>query len=58
MLRPVSFRRMIAASESSMGIAHTAKGAAKATVAASLVLLRRASAPRTRPMIMLPASPK
>ncbi len=48
----------MAASESRIGIAQTATGAAMATVAGPLIELRMAMAPSVRPISMLPESPR
>ena len=58
MLRPVSFRRTIAADVSRMGMTRRAAGAARATVAGPFIELSIASTPTTRPINMLPQSPR
>src|SRR5687768_14598644 len=58
MLRPVSFRRRMATNESNIGSDQMASGAAMATVAGPLSEAPMARDPITRPMSMLPASPR
>ena len=55
---PVSFRRMMAASISKNGMVRIATGVTRAMVAGALSALFDAHTPTTRPITMLPESPR